>query len=47
MRMLYPEYHDIETDEQAKKDHYLTAGYEDEDETYADLPCHHSFEEDD
>ena len=45
MRTFYPEYHDIETPEQAKKDHYLTAGYEDEEEIYA--PLHHTFDEDD
>ena len=39
------DFHDIETDEHARRDHYMTIGYEDEDEDYVELPCHHSFSE--
>lgn len=41
------EYHDIETQEHAYRDEYLTKGYEDEDEDYGEeLPCHHTFDDD-
>ena len=47
MRVLYPELGDIETPEHARLDEYVAHGAEVEDEKYADLPCHHTFEEDD
>ncbi len=44
--MRHPHYHDIETPAEAKKDHYLTRGFEDEEETYEAIPSHHTFNDD-
>lgn len=42
------EYHDIETQEKARKDPYIARGYESEEEDYGEeLPCHHTFDEED
>ena len=41
-------YHDIETQKHADRDHYRTLGYEDEEEGFGhELPCHHTFDEED
>ena len=40
-------YHDIETEEHAKRDPYIAHGEESEEEDYGEeLPCHHTFDED-
>ena len=44
---LHPTYRDIETEKHVRQDPYITMGAELEDENYEDLPCHHTFEEED